>query len=83
MTPRLSNYSRILLPYRRKRTTPQWISLHVFRAPSRYKEAVGVYEYKHREWERLEVERKERLSMKCHQSRLDHLNLDSLTGLTK
>lgn len=54
-----------------------------FRTSFRYKDAIGVYEYKHREWERLEVERKDRLSMKCHQSRLDHLNIDAFAGLTR
>ncbi|CAM9385522.1 unnamed protein product, partial [Ectocarpus sp. 12 AP-2014] len=49
----------------------------------RYNDAMGVYEYNHREWERLEVERKERLSVTCHQSRLDHLNLDSLAARTR
>lgn len=49
----------------------------------RYDEAVGIYEYKHREWKRLEIERKERLSVQCHKSRLDHLNLDTLAGLKK
>lgn len=50
-------------------------------AMHRYDEAVGVYEYKHREWNRLEAERKERLSVQCHKSRLDHLSLDNLAGL--
>lgn len=42
-----------------------------------------MYEYKHREWERLEIERKERLSSQCHQSRLDNLSLDTLVGLKR
>lgn len=72
-------------PARRIEYLHTYKTLNLFSSnnPSRYNEAVGVYEYKHREWERLEVERKERLSVKCHQSRLDHLNLDSLAGLTK
>ncbi|CAM9330763.1 unnamed protein product, partial [Ectocarpus sp. 4 AP-2014] len=49
----------------------------------RYNDAMGVYEYNHREWERLEAERKERLSVTCHQSRLDHLNLDSLAARSR
>lgn len=47
----------------------------------RYKEAMEVYEYKRREWVRLEVERKERLAVQCHKSRLDHLHIDTLAGL--
>lgn len=43
---------------------------------------MSTYEYKHREWERLEVERKEQLAVQCHQSRLDHLDLDGLAVLS-
>lgn len=49
----------------------------------RYNEAMAVYEEKHSEWEGLEAERKERLITQCHQSRLDHLNFDTLVGLKK
>lgn len=63
--------------------TYKTLSLICTHYPSRYNEAVGIYEYKHREWVTLEAERKERLSEKCHQSRLDHLNLDSLAALAK
>lgn len=42
---------------------------------------MAVYEYKHREWEKLEIERKERLSAQCHKSRLDTLKLDTLVNL--
>lgn len=63
------------------RTPP--LAINTTLSETRYNEAVGVYEYKHREWERLEVERKERLSTQCHQSRLDYLSLDSLAALTK
>lgn len=49
----------------------------------RFNEATAAYEDKHREWETLEIERKERLVSQCHQSRLDHLNLDTLVALKK
>ena len=44
----------------------------------RFNSAVSIYERKHREWEILETERKEQLSILCHKSRLEHLSLDTL-----